>query len=256
MKKLNQKAFSVAEVVLIIVTLAMLVGIGLYVFNNDSAAPKPTNSSNTKTPETKIKHLGVNLDFYDEVTNKAGDFVFTKEKMAFNMLFMNFGYQIPATSAGPAKTNPQPTFILPYGTKVYSLVDGQVVDVPKLYSEDYSVMVKGEGSDLIFETEHVTNVKVKRGDEVKAGQVIAEVSDYDAKNWAGYSLVEIGVLKPGNPPQHLCPFEYLDDSIKTQTLNRITALQKSWEKYRGDKSIYNEKKAVIPGCDTLDPIEG
>lgn len=256
MKKLNQKAFSVAEVVIIIVSLGMLVAIGAYVFNKNSNNSKFADTSNTEVSEAKIKHLGVNLDFYDEVTNKAGDFVFTKEKMAFDMLFMNFGYVIPTSSAGPAKANSQPTFILPYGTKVHSLVDGEVVDVPKLYSEDYSIMVKGEGSDLIFETEHVTNVKVKRGDKVKAGDVIAEVSDYDSKNWAGYSLVEIGVLKGGNPPEHLCPFDYLDDSIKTQTLNRITALQKSWEDYRGDKKIYNEKKAVIPGCDTLEPIEG
>lgn len=172
------------------------------------------------------------------------------------MLFFDYGFNVPATSAGPEKKNPQPTFILPLGTKVHSLVDGEVFDVPKLYSNDYSVMVKAEGSELIFETEHVINVKVKKGDKVKAGDVIAEVSDYDAKNYAGMGLVEIGVLKGGNPPSHLCPFDYLDDSIKDSTLKNITALQKSWEEYRGDSSIYDESKVVIPGCLTREPIEG
>jgi hypothetical protein len=102
----------------------------------------------------------------------------------------------------------------------------------------------------------VINVTVKQGDKVKAGQVIAEVSDYDAKNYAGMGLVEIGVLKGGNPPSHLCPFDYLDDSIKDATFRKITALQKSWEEYRGDVSIYDEAKVAIPGCLTRDPIEG
>lgn len=145
---------------------------------------------------------------------------------------------------------------MPLGTKVHSLVDGEVFDVPKLYSNDYSVMVKGEGSDLIFETEHVKNVLVKKGDKIKAGSIVAEVSDYDAKNYAGMGLVEIGILKGGNPPSHLCPFDYLDDSIKDETFKKITALQTSWEEYREDISVYDESKVVVPGCLTRDPIEG
>lgn len=238
--------------------IAAIGGIVFFTLNKNKEADVQNSSADTVATkdEVKIKHLGVNLDTYDPATNKAGDFEFTKENMAFNMLFFDYGFEVPATSAGPAKKNPQPTFILPVGTEVHSLVDGEVFDVPKLYSNDYSVMVKGEGSDLIFETEHVMNVKVKKGDKVKAGDVIAEVSDYDAKNYAGLGLVEIGVLKGGNPPSHLCPFDYLDDSIKDSTLKKITALQKSWEEYRGDTSIYDESKLVIPGCLTREPIEG
>lgn len=264
MKHLKQKqsGFAVAELLIIVVVLAIIGGVAFMVLNKNkdtdgtsSDSQKTTASSETKS-QAKIKHLGVNLDEYDPATNKAGDFEFTKEKMAFDMLFFEYGYEVPANSAGPAKKNPQPTFIVPLGTKVHALVDGEVFDVPKLYSNDYSVMVQGEGSDLIFETEHVINVKVKKGDKVKAGDVIAEVSDYDAKNYAGMGLVEIGILKGGNPPQHLCPFDYLDDSIKDETLKKITAFQKSWEEYRGDTTIYDESKAVTPGCLTQDPIEG
>ena len=109
---------------------------------------------------------------------------------------------------------------------------------------------------MIFETEHVINVLVKKGDKVKAGDVIAEVSDYSVNGYAGYGLVEIGVLRGGNPPSHLCPFDHLDDSIKEVTLSKITALQKSWEEYRGDSDIYDESKVVVPGCLSRDPIEG
>lgn len=258
MKYSKQNGFALIEVFVTIVVIAILCGIGYFVFikNKDADNSQINIQKSAEKSEVKIKHLGVNLDAYDPATNKAGDFTFTKENMAYNMLFFDYGFVVPATSAGPEKKNPQPTFILPLGTKVHSLVDGEVMDVPKLYSNDYSVMVKGKGSDLIFETEHVINVKVKKGDKVKAGEVIAEVSDYDAKNYAGMGLVEIGVLKGGNPPSHLCPFDFLDDSIKDTTLKNITALQKSWEEYRGDASIYDESKVVIPGCLTREPIEG
>lgn len=257
MNKTKQSGFSLVEVLIVIVVLAVVAGVGFFVFNRQDSEVEPSSSDNTSVnSEAKIKHLGVNLDYYDPATNKAGDFVFTKDKLEFNRLFFDYGFVVPANSAGPEKKNPQPTFILPIGTKVHSLVDGEVFDVPELYSGDYSVMVQTEGSDLIFETEHVVNVKVKKGDKVKAGQVIAEVSGYDSKNYAGMGLVEIGVLKGGNPPSHLCPFDYLDESIKGETLKKITALQKSWEEYIGDDSIYNEAAVVIPGCVTRDPVEG
>ena len=259
----KKQGFAVIELVIILVIIAVLVAVGYYVISKRSggSSQEATNSEGAGTKNSvKIKHLGVNLDYYNPATNKAGDFVFTKAKFdagkTMQMLFMNYGFEIPASSAGPAKKNPQPTFILPLGTKVHALVDGEVFDVPKLYSNDYSVMVQASGSDLIFETEHVINVKVKKGYKVKAGDVIAEVSGYSAQGYDGLGLIEIGILKGGSPPQHICPFDYLDDSIKDETLKKITALQKSWEEYRGDSSIYDESKIVVPGCESRDPIEG
>ncbi len=255
-KTFNSKGIALIEAVLIIVAIGVLVAIGMFVMNKNDTSNSETSGSSQSSGELKIKHIGVDLGTYDPVTNKAGDFVFTKQKIEFSRLFFEFGFVVPANSVGPEKKNPQPTFILPLGTKVHALVDGEVADVPKLYSNDYSVMVKGEGSDFIFETEHVINVKVKKGDKVKAGDIIAEVSDYDAKNYAGMGLVEIGILKGGNPPSHMCPFEYLDESIKADTFKKITALQKAWEEYIGDTSIYDESKAVVPGCVSNEPIEG
>lgn len=206
----------------------------------------------------KIKHLGVNLAAYDASTNRAGDFQFTRENMSFNLLFFNFGFVVPANSVGPEKVNPQPTFILPMGTKVHALIDGEVVSITKLYSNDYSVMLKGPGSDLIFELEHVINVTVKVGDQVRAGDVVAEVSGYDAHNYAGMGLVEIGILNAtsGGTPTHLCPFDYLDESIRATTLQNISALQQAWETYRGDSNLYDQAAEVIAGCYRRTPVEG
>lgn len=171
---------------------------------------------------------------------------------------MGYGFIIPSniSSTGQSKANPQPTFILPLGTKVRSLVDGVVANIPKLYSGDYSIQVSTNGKmeKWLYETEHVINPLVKVGDPVKAGQIIAEVSDYD-RNLDGFGIVEIGILKGGNPPQHICPFAYLDPSIKEETFSKIKALYKSWEEYIGNTALYNEAEP-IPGCVSLDPIDG
>ncbi len=222
--------------------------------DNENIDPSAINNNR---PPTTIKNIGVNIDYYDPETNKAGDFTFTKSKLVFDQIFMDYGFFIPASSASPDKKNPQPTFLLPMGTKVFSLIDGVVVGVPKLYSGDYSVMVAtSEDSPWRFETEHVINPIVKEGDKVRAGQVVAEVSPHDSQNNNGLGLVEIGILKGGGQPQHVCPFQYLDPLIKEDIEKKITALYKAWGDYRGNPGIYNESAYVSPGCLTSDPIEG
>lgn len=156
------------------------------------------------------------------------------------------------------KSNPQPTYIVPLGTPVRSIVDGIVASMPTLWSGDISIQVTTDGKlqRWIYETEHVTNPKVKVGDRVTAGQVIAEVGNFDKGSPAGFGTVEIGILHGGGngPPEHVCPFAYLDESIKAETFKKMNALFKSWEEYVGDPTLY--KDTVIPGCLTLDPIDG
>lgn len=213
---------------------------------------------NPADPDLKIKNLGIDLGYYDEATGKAGDLMFTKDniKEYGNLIFLNYAEVEKANSAQKEEAlNPQPTFIVPVGTKIHSLVDGEVVNVVKLYSGDYSVHVASRAeSDWIYETEHVENVVVKVGDKVKAGQVVAEASTYNTHHHPGFALVEIGILHGGNPPEHVCLFNYLDDSIKDSTFKKLKAFYKSWETYMGDEKLYDESKMTVPGCYTMDVI--
>lgn len=251
--------------VLPLVILAAVIGLvvvsrGTTSKNQSSDTSQSSSETTTKTDSDiplKIKHLGINLAPYDSTTNKAGDIVFTKQTLGeFDRPFYDYGFSIPANSVAPARNNPQPTFIVPLGTKIHAIVDGEVMDVPKLYSSDYSIHIaKNKQSDTIYEMEHVINPIVKVGDRVKAGDVVAEVSDYDTKNTPGYGLVEIGILKGGTPPKHICPFQYLDESIKNDVFTNLTSLYKGWNEYRG-KTVYNFESNVIPGCVNYDEVEG
>ncbi len=205
-----------------------------------------------------IKHPGFDLRPYDPLTNRAGDVQFTQAQMSFNRVFFEYGFTVPANSVGPEKKNPQPTFILPLGTKVRALIDGTVASITKLYSNDYSVMLQASGSTVLFELEHVINVQVAVGERVTAGQVVAEVSNYDAHNYDGMGLFEIGVLKGGDagPPLHYCPFDFLDPSARDSILSGLDGLMTAWEQYRGDSSLHPTSTTGVPGCLFFTPIEG
>lgn len=231
--------------------------------SENSVATLPNNSGNKVVespdePPLKLKSIGVNLDYYNPKTGKAGDFEFTKQKLEFNRLFMGFGFVIPAevSSTQNAKTNPQATFVVPLGTKVRSLVDGVVVAIPTLWSNDYSIQVTQDGKmqKWIYEVEHLINPQVNVGEHVSAGQVIGEVSNFNRGAPSGFGTFEIGILKGGQIPEHVCPFAYLDESIKAETLKQITSLFKSWEDYIKDETLYNE--TTIPGCLTMYAVKG
>lgn len=273
-----KKNWKVILAVVLFAIVLIAIAVFLLLTNKNSSSNQPTikqtaNNTNTASfsaekskantssePNTgPIKTIGINLDYYNSATGRAGDFLFTKKKLQFGRVFMPYGFVIPGgnSSTGTDKANPQPTFVVPTGTKVLSLVDGTVFNIGKVWSGDYSIQVTADGqaNDLIYETEHVINPLVKKGDSVKAGQVIAEASGFDKNAPAGFATVEIGVLQGGSPPQHFCPFAYLDPSVKQQILTKLQDLMKNWEIYIGNSTLYDET-LTVPGCQTLDPISG
>lgn len=152
----------------------------------------------------------------------------------------------------------QATYFLPLGTPIISMVSGTVCDVPKLYSDDYSVRVAPDGitcanegnAAVLFETEHVIDPIVKVGDRVTAGQRVATVGTY-RKDWtaAGFGVVEIGVafMKKGSDrPWHACPSLTLDPKIAPTVLADLSAANAAWSKELGDDSLYVGD--AMPGC--------
>ena len=225
------------------------------------SAQQPTSAKpagNKRNSPLPIKSIGFTLEAFDPATNKAGDMMFTKLPLFQDKIWADFGTQDPRSPNDPSKRNVQPTFILPLGTKVLSLVDGEVVFVEKLYSNDYTIMVAYDArSTYRYETEHVDNPVVKVGDKVRAGQVIAEVSKHDSQHHPGFGILEIGILHPEGPQAvyHLCPFQYLDASIKAATFEKINALYVAWNAYLG-KTVYMPERNAVPGCATLEPVAG
>lgn len=251
--KRNQDGFShLLLIPLLLVILAAIGYVGFTVWQGNRSTYRDINDAEVP----RIKHPGLDLATFDPVTNRAGDVVFwdyTKKLGQLDIPFVEFGYEIPANSIGPAKINPQPTFVTAPEAKVYSLIDGEVVKVEEIYSGDYTIHVAtGKYSWYVYETEHVTNPLVNVGDKVTAGQHIAQASTYDSENFDGNGIVEFGILLRGKPAAHLCPYKYLDDSIKEEVYANLRSIYKGWNDSRG-AAIYDEN-VPIPGCISTDKV--
>ncbi len=263
----SQKGFGHVAVIALALTLLTIGFVGWRVFQKNSPSTSTANKTQKQTSGTSdllyLKSIGWNIDNYDAATNHAGDMVFTHEDHDlsgnFNLIFADFGTQDPRSANDPTKRNVQPTFILPLGTKVHSLVDGVVANVEGLYSGDSTIMVTSNGqlTSYIYETEHIINPLVKKGDHVTGGQVIGEVSTHDSQYHPGFGIVEIGILHAsGSQAQHICPFHYLDPSVKADIQKKILNIHKAWMDYVGNQSLYDDAHAAEPGCFVDTPVNG
>ncbi len=265
MRNRYQKGFAHFELIIILLVLLAIGAIATTIYRKNhhksSSTGQTANNSSTSDEPLVLKSIGFNLDYYNPATNHAGDMVFTHEDHDLgmtHMIFADFGIQDARSPNDSTKRNPQPTFILPLGTKVHSLVDGVVVNVQSLYSSDYTVWVSShEGSKYIYETEHVDKPIVKKGDRVTGGQVIGEVSSHDSQYHPGFGIVEIGILHSSSTQaQHICPFHYLDPGIKSDIQKKILDVHKAWMSYVNMPNLYDDAHSAEPGCYILDPVNG
>lgn len=232
--------------------------------NKESQTGSPSQGSKAEenTPPILAKNIGFKFDKYDPQTKRAGDLVFSdipalSDKLVGNRIWQDFG--VPDNKEGSGQKNPQTVFILPAGTKITAMVDGEVVGMTELYSKDYGIMIaKDKTSKWRYEHEHVVKPTVKLGDKVKAGDVIAEVGAHtNTWQYAGYGIFEIGLYRPhpnGVGGSEDCVFKFLDASVKQDVHANVTAFYDAWEQYRGDTSIYNQEGYFSPGCASGDTI--
>jgi hypothetical protein len=271
MRYKTQKGFAHLEILIVLTVLVVVTIAGWLVYQKSHkktvnlASGSLSNGAIGQTDELlMLKSIGFNLDYYNSATNHAGDMVFTHLDHDlsghFHLIFADFGTQDPRSPNDLSKRNVQPTFVLPLGTKVHSLVDGIVIEVKTLYSGDDTIMVSASGtqnSSYVYETEHINNPLVKKGDHVTGGQVIGEVSTHDSQYHPGFGIVEIGILHPSNnQAQHICPFYYLDPSIKADIQKKILNVHQAWMNYTGMPNLYDDAHSAEPGCFTLTPVNG
>lgn len=238
----------------------------------------PSSSSSSAQPSSQkdipsiIQNWGFNLADYDPTTGKAGDLLvkgvvpptFTGPNAAQdNLMYRHIVGIIGEVVMGAVE--PQLAFILPLGTPVISMVNGTVCDIPKLYSNDYSIRIAPPGmacmqggAYILFEHEHVLSPSVKVGQKVTAGQKIAIVSDYNP-HWKakGLGILESGVFfskKGSTASWHACLTSYLDPSKKAAMLSTFSKALAAWETELADSTLYDEAAMSPVGCYTTAEI--
>jgi biotin carboxyl carrier protein len=247
------------------ITLIAIIGLlSLTVFNNNN--PEVASSENVTVtnqikneddePPVLAKNIGFRFDTYDPATKRAGDLVFKdlralKDPLSGNSIWHDYG--VEDNKEGSDQKNPQTVFYLPAGTKITSMIDGEVVGITELYSKDFGIMIaKDKDSKWRYEHEHVVKPLVKLGDKVKAGDVIAEIGAHpNSWEYEGYGHFDIGLYRAhpnGVGGSEDCVFKYLDPSVKAGIHAKVTAFYKGWEDYRGDSKIFDQENYFSPGC--------
>ncbi len=132
------------------------------------------------------------------------------------------------------------------GAPIVAAIDGTIgfiEDQPE--TGDYEVMLQPrDGSIWTVAYDHLTNLKVAKGDHVKAGDVLGEPS---AQN-NGTHRFEFQVNKGQNADTlHICPSTIVDGAKTPALLAELTAMQERWNSFSG-KSLYDTQVQSPIGC--------
>lgn len=245
----SQRGFSIVEIIFVLVVFGLIIGVGLFVagkMNNKDIRPGDNNgsqkaSNNSGEPDLQIYNFGIeDLGNVEVVATATRDFTVNKRKG-----FYLFGDELPGT---PVRYNPNFEFAsLKEGTTLISAIDGVVGFVrEQKESKDFEVfLMPQEPSRWLIGYDHVTDLKVKKGDKVKVGQELGK----PARENSGNLRYEFQINKDNDSDDgtHICPSSLLASSVRQKVLNDLANMQNSWESITG-LELYNLADQNPVGC--------
>lgn len=250
MKVRNQNGFSAIETMVVMVVLAAIIGAVVYVMNknkseNDVTQPQQTSQNNREQSSDeagpKLQNLGLaSLDSINVTKEALREYSTSGHKGMYV-----FGEKLPGT---PTRLNPNIEYAsLKEGTEVVSAIDGEVVFIKsQADSSDSEVFIATSGnSKWIIGYDHLVNLKAKKGDKVKAGDVIGS----PARQGNGLLRFEFQVNRKGNSDDiHVCPSTLLDTSKKDEITSKLKEVQQAWISTSGITNLYDITAQNPVGC--------
>lgn len=251
MRKLidNQQGLGHVILILMIAVVAVIIGlVGWRVMQKNDTETSVNQSTMTEAEEDiSLQNLGLaSFDSIDITTNAVREYASNGLKG-----FYVFGDSLPGGRLNP---NFEYASLKP-GTKVISAIDG-VVGFIKVQQDsgDSEVFIQPkEGSAWTIGYDHLTNVTVKQGQSVKAGEVLGE----PAVQNNGLLRFEIQINKDQDgATTHYCPSILLNSSVKENWLAQLSSMQDSWESVTG-LELYDTSAQNPIGClkQTMTPQE-
>ncbi len=247
MNKHNQNGFSLIIVVVIVLIVAAT---GFFVLTKTSSnANNQGDMRNQKSqvvenvePETlELRNLGL-TSFSDVLV--SGDALRDYNSQGLKGFYV-FGDKLPGNRVNP---NFEFSSLKP-NTKVVSAIDGVVAFIKQQNGdEDMEVFIQPkEGSAWTIGYDHLTKLAVKKGDSIKAGDLIGE----PVLQGNGLPRFEIQINKDENgETTHYCPSSLLAESVKMTQLDQLKVMLQSWEQTSGF-DLYDIEAQNPVGCKKL-----
>lgn len=246
----NQEGFSL---ILVPVILAILALAGFVFFrvsgskdnqsntqvaNNQLTSSEDSRKSTEQEKDLELQNFGVATLNEVVITNDA----LREFKSQGLKGFYVFGDTLPG-----GRQNPNFEFAsLKKTTEVIAAIDGVVVNIneQKEVGTDYEVFIQPkEGSMWTIGYDHLVNLSVKKGDIVKAGDLLGNPAP---QNNGSYRF-EIQVNKDTDETTHVCPSTIIASSIKEKMLSELRVMLESWESQTGIE-LYDIAMQNPVGC--------
>jgi hypothetical protein len=211
--------------------------------NNNTPAQETTSpiqqSDNTRVAEEalSLQNLGIDISSGVIVTEDA----LVDLAKGFKG-FYGFGEPLPPDNK---RTNPNFEFAsVAADTPIIAAIDGEIVNIEaQTESNDSEIFIKTSNRSVwTVSYDHVTNLKVKKGDRVTAGTVLGNAA---IQNNGLYRFeLQINKDEKGTTTHH-CPMSLVVDSQKSTLSSELKNMMQQWNELAG-KPLY--------GLDSQDPI--
>jgi len=244
--------------------IAVIAGIGLSVWRlqiRQSTAPGRYTSMATPSPkvdELVLHNLG-GAEFLPARTDGSGSITFSRYTISPSRGFITpvifFGYPLPKNSASePQRINPNIEFTSLSGPiPLISALDGEVVFIrEQAESNDSEVFIQPyEGSKWMVAYDHVTDVSVSKGQQVRVGEVIGKAAQRGGSGY-GYEL-QVNEELGGSNSIHHCPTTFLSSEKALEIGMAAKSFRESWNEWYGS-AAYPDSTDVC-AVETLTPAQ-
>ncbi len=247
MKKLVRNQAGVAHlglIVLIVGVIAAIIFVGTRVLGDSdvapqNAAPKASSQESAAEKDIVLQNFGLRSLQDVDVTSQA-----VREYDSRGLK----GFYVFGDDLGKDDNRKNPNFefaSVKGGAPVIAAIDGTITFIrEQADSKDFEVMLQPkEGSKWTIGYDHLINLKVSKGDTVKAGDILGE----PAVQNNGLRRFELQINKDEASTLHICPSTLLDPAKKDSLLAELTAMQNSWESTTG-LELYDTAVQAPPGC--------
>ncbi len=264
MNKHNQQSqgFSLLIIIALLAVVAIvgIAGFGVLSKSDDTDSKNNSNSSDqmsqtagnqqdaSEADTLELQNLG--LKTFEDVLYDQN----AVREYASNGLkgFYVFGDDLPG-----GRKNPNFEFSsVKNDAQIVAAIDGVIVHIEQQNENgttDYEVFLQTkEKSVWMIGYDHLINVAVKKGDQVKVGDFLGNPN----VQGNGLARFEIQVNKKVNDDVHYCPTSLLADNVKTDILNNLKTMMNTWESTT-DLELYNPELQDPVGCSqgTMTPAE-
>lgn len=236
----NQSGIAHLAAILVVVVLASAAFVGWRVLGaQKDAKPQQNTSGKPVEDNLELKNLGLaSMDSVLVAESALRDY----ESMGLRGFYL-FGDKLGNDNA---RKNPNFEFSsLKPGTEVIAAIDGVIVHVREQSDGDDSevFLQTRDGSQWMIGYDHLINLKVKKGQQVKVGDVLGE----PAPQGNGSLRFEFQVNKEAGSTEHVCPSTLLAKDVAEKTLAELRAMMDLWNQI-GRKTLYTFSDQSPVGC--------